>query len=135
MKKLSIIAFFFFFGQIAYAQFGASIHQSNLPFAGINYEIKDRFIPELRIGTDNYFDATGLELTLCYIFKRDELVNVYAGLGARINIFEGAVVPTGMNIYPFEKKNFGFQMELACLLGEGALVRGSWGLRYRFKEK
>lgn len=135
MKKLSIIAFFFFFGQIAHAQFGASIHQSNLPFVGLNYEIKERFLPEFRVGIDNFVDELSMELTVSYIFKKNELVNAYAGLGARVNGLNGLVVPVGLNIYPFEKKNFGFQMEVAGLLGEGALIRGSWGIRYRFKGK
>lgn len=133
MKKTFLIVLFCLLYKFTYAQFGASIHQSNLPFVGVNYEIKERFLPELRIGTDNYFDDTSLELALNYIFKRDEIINAYAGLGARIQIFEGIVVPIGMNIYPFEKNNFGFQMELAGLLGgERSLLRGSWGIRYRF---
>ncbi|MEQ9439640.1 MAG: hypothetical protein RIG62_11360, partial [Cyclobacteriaceae bacterium] len=117
MKKAFLIFLFCFLYQFCHAQFGASIHQSNLPFVGLSYEIKERLLPELRIGTDNYFDDTSLELALTFIFMRDEIVNAYAGLGARIQILEGAVVPIGMNIYPFEKKNFGFQMELAGLVG------------------
>ncbi len=119
-------------GTYAHAQFGVSIHQSNLPLAGINYEIRGRLLPELRVGTDNFFYDTTLEFTVSYIFKKTEQINAYVGLGVRSQIFEGTVVPIGMNIYPFEKKNFGFQMELAALVSEESLLRGSWGIRYRF---
>ncbi len=135
MKSICLIFLFSLLTASVQAQFGASIHQSNLPFAGISYEIKDRLLPELRVGTDNFFDDTTLEFTVSYIFKRNELVNAYVGLGARSQIFEGAVVPLGLNIYPFERKNFGFQMELAGLFSETALLRGSWGIRYRFTEE
>lgn len=69
---------------------------------------------------------------LNYIFIKNETVDVYVGIGGRTTFFEGLVIPLGMNIYPFEKDNFGFHMELAGLINEGALLRGSWGIRYRF---
>ncbi|WP_439882763.1 hypothetical protein ACSX1A_06240 [Pontibacter sp. MBLB2868] len=132
MKKLYTVVIFLFISTASFAQFGVSFNQSNLPFAGLNYEINNRFLPELRIGTDNYFDDTSLELTLNYIFIRSETVNVYAGVGGRVQILEGVVVPVGLNIYPFEEKKFGFQIELAGILRESSLLRGSWGIRYRF---
>ena len=103
-----------------------------MPFVGVSYEINNRFLPELRIGTDNYINDTSLELVVTYIFKRNETVNVYAGLGGRVGFFEGLVVPVGLNIYPFESKNFGFQIELAPIITEVSLLRGSGGIRYRF---
>ncbi len=63
---------------------------------------------------------------------RNETVNVYAGIGGRVGNFEGLVIPVGLNIYPFDKKNFGFQIELAPILTEESLLRGSGGIRYRF---
>ena len=131
LKTIIVLSFFFISGN-SFAQFGVSFNQSNLPFVGLSYEINNKFIPELRIGTDNYLDDTSLELALSYIFKRNETVNMYAGVGARVSILEGIVVPVGLNIYPFEQKNFGFQMELAPILRESSLLRGSWGIRYRF---
>lgn len=133
MKKLIFVSILCAVFQISHGQFGASVHQSSIPFIGLNYQINDRFLPELRIGTDNYFEDTSLEFVLNYIFKKDEIVNAYFGLGGRIEIFQGIVVPLGMNIYPFEKKNFGFHIELAGLFAdEGNVLRGSWGIRYRF---
>lgn len=134
MKKSYIIFIFLFISTTSFAQFGASFNQSNLPFIGLSYEINNKLLPELRIGTDNYFEDTSLELAINYIFIRNETVNVYAGLGGRIRILEGIVVPIGLNIYPFENKRFGFQMELAPILRESSLLRGSWGIRYRFEK-
>lgn len=109
-----------------------SFNQSNLPFIGINYEINKKFLPELRIGTDNFIEDTSLELVVNYIFKRNETVNVYARLGGRVGFFEGLVFPVGLNFYPFENKKFGFQIELAPILAEDILLRGSGGIRYKF---
>lgn len=130
--KFVVILPLFFISINSFAQIGVSYNQSNLPFIGINYEINDKFLPELRIGTDNFIEDTSLELTINYLFKRNETVDVYAGLGGRIGFFEGLVVPVGLNIYPFEEKKFGFQIELASILGETNLLRGSAGIRYRF---
>lgn len=130
--KFIVVLSIFFISNNSFAQIGISYHQSNLPFVGISYEINNRFLPELRIGTDNYIGDTSLELVINYIFKRNETVNIYAGLGGRIGSFEGLVIPVGLNIYPFDQKNFGFQIELAPILRETSLLRGSGGIRYRF---
>lgn len=66
-------------------------------------------------GTDQYFDDTSLELVLNYKFIRKDMLEAYAGIGGRVQIFEGLVILLGMNIYPFENKRFGFQMEIAGL--------------------
>ena len=99
---------------------------------GISYEINNRFLPELRIVTDNYFQDTSLELAVNYIFMRKETVNVYANVGGRMGILEGLVVPVGLNIYPFDTKNFGSQIEVAPIVRESSVLRGSWDIRYRF---
>jgi hypothetical protein len=136
MKKTIFTSILCSIFQISHGQFGASLHQSNIPFIGLNYQINERLLPEFRIGTDNYFEDTSLELVFTYIFKNDEMVNAYIGVGGRIEIFQGVVVPLGMNIYPFEKKNFGFHMEVAGLIAdEGNVLRGSWGIRYRFTKE
>ncbi|RDC62734.1 hypothetical protein [Adhaeribacter pallidiroseus] len=132
MRRFHLVIVFLFTATTSFAQFGVSFNQSSLPFVGLSYEVNNKFLPELRIGTDNYFDDTSLEVVVSYIFKRNETINAYAGVGGRIQILEGLVVPVGLNIYPFEKKSFGFQMELAPILRESSLLRGSWGIRYRF---
>ncbi len=136
MTRIFFLALFFI-PTASIAQLGVSFHQSNLPFAGISYEIKDRFRPELRIGTDNFldYDYVSLELSVMYdILNKDEY-EFYAGLGLKSTNFEGLVIPVGINIYPFNTKNFGFHIELSPILGDDYVLRGSWGIRYRFPRK
>tara|TARA_R110000850_G_scaffold70158_2_gene155687 strand:- start:459 stop:875 length:417 start_codon:yes stop_codon:yes gene_type:complete len=118
-----------------FAQFGVSVHQTNLPFVGFNYELKDKYMGELRFSTDNFFEDISPELVFTRFIKKDNDYNFYGGLGARLNIYEGLVIPLGINVYPFEKKNFGFQMELTPIIGDDALLRGTWGIRYRFGDR
>lgn len=118
-----------------WAQFGVAFHQSNLPFVGVHYEWKDRFRPELRIGVDQYTDNLSFEGAGFFdvIDKTD--FEFYAGLGFRTRDFSGLVLPVGLNVYPFPVKNFGLHMELATLFSEeNWLLRGSWGIRYRFRK-
>lgn len=120
---------------LAFGQLGISFHQSNLPFAGLSYEINNKLRPEIRFGTDNYFEAMSIEGVLTYDFLKKEEYEVYAGLGVRVNGFTGIVLPLGINVYPFTTKQFGFHMELSPILGDESLLRGSWGIRYRFNKK
>ncbi|MDG1279128.1 MAG: hypothetical protein P8O16_17755 [Algoriphagus sp.] len=134
MKKTLLIALFGLFTISAYSQTTVSFHQSNLPFIGVNYQFGERFIPEFRIGTDQFFEDISLELAGNYIFKSEERYEFYAGLGVRVGSFDGLVVPVGLNIYPFEQKDFGFHIEGAPIIGfnDNSLFRGSFGIRYRF---
>jgi hypothetical protein len=117
---------------ITFGQFGVSYHQSNLPFAGISYEIKDKLRPEIRFGTDNYFEDISIEGVLTYDILNKEEYEFYGGVGVRSNGFTGLVIPIGLNFYPFTGKNFGFQIELTPIIGDEEILRGSWGIRYRF---
>lgn len=136
MRKLFTIFFCLFSTSIAFAQFGVSAHQSNLPFIGFNYELKNRFLPELRAGIDTQVENMSLEAVVTYQFIKKEDFEVYAGLGGRINTLAGLVVPIGAHFYPFPSKAFGFHIELAPIISESsAIIRGSWGIRYRFKRK
>lgn len=139
MKKILIVFALLFSSYYSNAQFGVSIHQSNLPFFGLNYGIGDLFLPELRVGTDNFFEDTSVELCILYNFAQTDVVDAYSGFGGRLNLLEGIVLPAGLNIYPFNNKAFGFHMELSAIFltdsGEdGTILRGSWGIRYRFVE-
>jgi hypothetical protein len=118
---------------VGFGQVSVGFHQSNLPFFNFGYEGRSRFVPELRVGIDNFFSETSLEGVVLYQLKRTEDAALYGGLGGRINGFSGLVVPFGANVYPFAKKAFGFHLELAPIIGESALLRGSGGIRYRFR--
>jgi hypothetical protein len=117
---------------IAFSQLGVSFHQSNLPFIGVNYEFKERFRPELRVGTDQYFEDLTLEAVFTYDIINKDAYEFYAGLGLRTDFEPGLVIPVGLNIYPFTEKKFGFHIELSPILGGSEVLRGSWGIRYRF---
>ncbi|MGV3604676.1 MAG: hypothetical protein ACO1N1_25855 [Dyadobacter fermentans] len=136
MRTLFPILFCLLSFNISFAQFGVSAHQSNLPFIGFNYEFKDRFLPELRAGIDTRLDNMPLEGVITYQFFNKEDFEVYAGLGGRINTLAGLVIPIGAHFFPFPSKTFGFHIELAPFISDGStIVRGSWGIRYRFKRK
>ena len=134
-----LIFFFFFFLTIHHskAQVTLSYHLSDLSFVGVNTMIGKRFMPELRLGVNQDVEDVDVELNVFYLFKRRPSFQWYGGAGIRrSDIFEGLAFPTGLNIYPFERKNFGFQMEVAGLYGSGnARLRGSVGIRYRFDKK
>lgn len=116
-------------------QFGVNFHQSNLPFVGLNYEIKNRLRPEIRVGVDNYIEYLNVEIITSYDFLEKEEYEVYAGLGVGTSeTIGGIVIPVGVNFYPFTTKNFGFHIEVTPLLGENNILRGSWGIRYRFRK-
>ncbi len=118
----------------SFGQFGVSFHQSNMPFVGFNYEIADRFLPELRLGMDTYLDNMSVEAVATYQFINKDDVEVYAGLGGRANRNAGLVAPIGVHAFPFSAKNFGFHMEVTPIITEGTpIIRGSWGIRYRFR--
>ncbi len=71
---------------------------------------------------------------LTYDFANKEEYELYAGAGVRLNGFTGLVIPLGLNIYPLPTKQFGFHIELAPIIGESSLWRGSWGITYKFKK-
>jgi len=85
---------------IAFGQFGVDYNQSNLPFVGLSYEFKDKFRPELRIGTDNYFEDISLEGILSYDILNRDNYEFYGGLGFRSQDFNGLVIPIGFNFNP-----------------------------------
>ncbi|WP_037318813.1 hypothetical protein [Salegentibacter sp. Hel_I_6] len=131
-KKLLFLAFTIFFISNSYSQLNVSYHQSNLPSIGVGYEISERLTPELRLGTDQFISEMSLEAVLTYKFLKKEDYEFYGGLGARINLIEGIVVPIGFNFYPFEEKKFGFHIEATPILLDADILRGSFGIRYRF---
>ncbi len=131
-KKLLFVVCLSLFASKSYSQLGVGFHHSNMPFIGVNYEIGERFSPELRLGTDQYISDLSVEAVLNYKFITRADYDFYGGLGYRVNAYEGLVVPVGLNFYPFEEKKFGFHIEAAPILFEDAILRGSFGIRYRF---
>ena len=102
MKK-SLLLFALFIPLFSFGQFGVSAHESTMPFIGINYEFNERFRPEIRFGTNNYFEDISLETVFTYDILNKPEYELYAGLGYRFDLFSGLVVPIGLNVYPFAK--------------------------------
>lgn len=118
---------------MAFGQLGVGFHHSNLPFIGLSYEIGERWRPELRMGVDQYFSNVPFELAFMYDLAEKDQYEIYTGLGGRTTNFPGLVIPVGVNIYPFTSRQFGFHIEFAPIFGESDIVRGSWGIRYKFE--
>jgi hypothetical protein len=132
MKKLILLAAFLLISTFSFAQWTVSYHQSNLPFIGVNKQLGEKWLPEFRVGTDNYFSDVSLELVINRVLYRNDRIDFYGGLGGRAQSFSGLVIPVGLNIYPFDQKDFGFHIEAAGIVGNESLFRGSFGIRYRF---
>ena len=136
MRKGIIPLALLVFPMALFGQWEASFHQSNIPFAGVGYEIKERFLPELRLNSDIEFEDMALEAVVKYKLLRKDNYALYAGLGLRTTFLEGLVIPLGLDIYPFKQKDFGFHIEMAPIAsGEDSALRGSWGIRYRFLQQ
>jgi hypothetical protein len=147
-KLLFISLFVLFFTSYSLAQVQVGFH--HVPssvfgdaygvnsFINLGYQIGGRFTPELRVATNlDLEDFASGELALLYTLKKKEDMEVYTGFAPGYNGLLGEstyAIPIGMNFYPFETKQFGFHLEVAPqLIGEAAtILRGSWGIRYRF---
>lgn len=132
MKKTFLILVFGLFSSLAFSQVTVSYHQSSLPFLGVNYQFGERFVPEFRLGTNDFLTDFDVELVANFLIMKEESVEIYGGLGGRVGDFSGLVIPFGINAFPFARKDFGFHMELAPMVGDFDLLRGSFGIRYRF---
>ncbi len=131
-RNLLFLSICFFFGINSFGQLAIGYHQSNLPFISVGYDINQRFTPELRVGTDQFLDNLSIEGVVTYKFFQKEDYDFYGGLGYRGNNLVGVVIPVGLNFYPFSEKKFGFHIEAAPIIYDDSILRGSFGIRYRF---
>ncbi len=132
--RLILLFCFVMFPAVSFAQFGVAYHQSAIPFVSFNYEFKERLRPELRILTDSYWDIEYLEGVVTYNLLAKSDYSFYVGGGLNI-YYESLVFPLGFNFYPFDRKNLGFHIELTPFVSGDPILRGSWGIRYRFKKE
>jgi hypothetical protein len=134
--RIFLIFLLFSISSTIFAQLGVGYYQSNLPFVAISYEFKNKLRPEVRFGSDNYLNNLGLEGIMSYNFIKNDDFECYIGLGGRLNVFDGVVIPVGLNFYPLPEKRFGLHIELAPIFTSNQftenILRGSWGIRYRF---
>jgi len=106
--------------------------------AGFNYEIKNRFKMEMRLGSSSnggWGERFAFQSILLFdiINKADH--EFYLGVGAHTDLDnEGFfIAPLGFNFYLLESKKFGFQIELTPIIsGYDEGLRARAGIRYRF---
>ncbi|MGM0580360.1 MAG: hypothetical protein ACQETL_06755 [Bacteroidota bacterium] len=127
---------------LSFSQSIVSFHQSaNGSQGSYAYEYNDKYRAEFRIFTNNFIDVIPIRLMFSADWVEKDIYEFYTGISLIPFTPQAPVVgfPVGLNIYPFENKNFGFIMEFAPNLafGEagGAYFSGSWGIRYRFNKK
>ncbi|MBA4299945.1 MAG: hypothetical protein C0433_07570 [Cyclobacterium sp.] len=72
MKKVILLAFLALISSAAFAQWTVSYHQSNLPFLGVNKQLGEKWLPEFRVGMDNFVDNVSLELVINHIFYKND---------------------------------------------------------------
>lgn len=139
--RLLIFISFFLYQITAFSQpVGVTFHQSStITKVGVFYEIKDLVIIEARIWDAMIFEDFSFEVAAMGKFLRRENYELYGGVGQSVSPYtdlHGIIVLLGTNIYPFSNKKIGFHVELSPLFPEEeniiGVVRGSWGLRYRF---
>jgi hypothetical protein len=125
----------------SFSQSIVSYHQSpNGGEAAYAFEFKDKFRPEIRLFPNTLMDDLFVRLMFNYDWVERKDFEFYSGLsflGGANN--QGAFgLPIGLNIYPFNNKNFGFLMEFIPSFpageGNGGYFTGSWGIRYRFNK-
>lgn len=129
----------FFVQHAASAQVGVSFHQSNLPFVGVQYNFGGvPIMAEFRLSTDRDFEDISPEIVATYSFIHKPQHQVYGGLGLRVNVFEGIVIPIGVKVYPLQNfSGLGLHIELAPSIATNeydseSILRGSWGFHYIF---
>ncbi|NBW37896.1 MAG: hypothetical protein EBR30_23330 [Cytophagia bacterium] len=129
-----IFSFFLIMPLSAIAQFGINLPVIGMPAIGLNYEIKDTWRPEIRISRD--LDAKPVNTFL--LLTRD-IINydnheAYLGIGIRSTKALGAAILGGVNLYPFKKKKFGFNIDQMIVFGDRTVdISANLGIRYRFK--
>jgi len=121
MKRLVIITILAFIGFNNFAQLVMGVNTQME--ASLDYKVK-RF----RFGASFDPDKNDLNMvmpTLKYEFIQNDDYQLYAGLVLiDFNPVTSVRLPIGLNYFPFEKKQFGFSME----------IYGSYGKEYEWTE-
>jgi hypothetical protein len=134
MKKIILTFLLALSTSFVFSQFGVSYHQTRQSFVGFNYEFKDRFRPEIRIGK-GVSEPLFIESALLFDVLNKVDYEAYIGFSFLMEDFNNPkyLVPLGFNFYPFDIKKFGFHIEIAPSFSDfGNELRTSFGIRYRF---
>lgn len=150
MKKIILpILFALIIKTESKAQLGTTFYQSpNIVNAGLMYEFGKFVRPEIRIGiTSGSLSNNVLELLVNFDIVDKADYEFYAGAGLVMDGFnqsrvtainDGLIalsVPVGFNIYPFENKQLGLNIDLSTIIsGEEFGFLPRWGIRYKFSK-
>lgn len=121
-----------------FSQTSISYYNSSMSKIGIAYNFDNKMWTELRLyGNTWSYDITP-EAVFCYNIKETQNHNIYIGVGANINYFNGFVIPIGLQFTPFDnfdKFSFHIEIQPTIDIGNDLILQSSWGLRYRFSKK
>lgn len=135
IKIFILLGFLSFISTRGVSQLSISYYSSSLSKIGMGYQFSDRIWSEFRVYSNTIIEDFTPELVVCYNISKKDYHNVYVGLGGNVNVFEGIVLPIGVQFSPFEKLNrFSLHIELqpSWNIGYDFILQSSWGLRYRF---
>lgn len=118
----------------AFCQLGMNLYLSEIPQVGLNYELKDKWRSDFRIGIGGKPKTTKIDLFLTYDFFNLEDHEVYLGLGISSANELGIAIPAGVNFYPLSNKKIGFAIDFVTVILDNSIAsNGSLGVRYRFR--
>jgi len=138
MKKILNIAFLLsaiFMSTNSYSQLSISFYSSSLSKIGLGYNFTDRWWSEVKLYSNTFLEDISPELVVCCNIVKKDRHAFYVGIGGTLNIFNGPVLPVGVQFTPFEKMDrFTLHIELEPTLdiGHDIFLQSSWGLRYKF---
>lgn len=135
MKNLLLLMTISLFSLKGFTQLSVSFYNSGNNKIGLGYNFEPKVWTELRLYQGTFIDDVTPEFVFCYNFVSKENHNVYAGIGGVVNVYNGFVLPIGVQFTPIEQfKNFSLHMELQPTLDfdTDLFVQASWGIRYTF---
>lgn len=140
LRKIFLLVTFLLFANLIYAQFGVGYQYSEVhPNIAVSYGAPNRLWGELRLAADIEISNFSPEIMGLYNFVKADDFDFYGGVGVKINLISGPLAVAGLNIYPFENKQFGFLLELGLIFDRDgyepdSILRGLTGFRYTFNK-
>lgn len=113
-------------------------YYSSLSKIGMGYNLDDKLWGEFRLYGNTSIDNISPELVFCYNIVKREHHNVYLGLGATVNRYNGLVLPVGVQFTPieqFDKFSLHIEIEPVIDFDNDLFILTSWGFRYKFGKK
>jgi hypothetical protein len=119
-----------------FGQLSVSYQYSSMNEIGLGYSFSPKIWTELRIYSNNNLKSLSPELVFLLNIKKKEQHDIYIGIGGIANVFEGLVLPIGLQFRPIENfKRFSIQIEFEPILDisrDDLIFKSSAGIRYTF---